>query len=66
MRALAYIYFDAIGQASKKLIGNSRGRQDLGNSGCGNASKLEDVLVNPLYDEELYRNFSERTRRNLV
>lgn len=52
-------------KASKKLVGNSRGRQDLVNSGWGDDSKLDDILVNPQYDEELYRNFSERTRRNL-
>uniref|UniRef100_A0A7I4CTE9 RNA helicase n=1 Tax=Physcomitrium patens TaxID=3218 RepID=A0A7I4CTE9_PHYPA len=52
-------------KASKRLVDNSRGRQDLVNSGWGDESKLEDVLVNPHYDPDLYRNFSERTRRNL-
>ena len=53
-------------QASKNVVGSSRGRQDLVHSGFGDESKLEDELVNPLFDIDLYRNYSERTRTNLV
>lgn len=53
-------------QVAKRVVASSRGRQDLVHSGWGDESKLEEELVNPLYDTELYRKYSERTRSNLV
>eukprot|EP01018_Ginkgo_biloba_P026980 Gb_05411 [translate_table: standard] len=52
-------------KVTKNMIDSSRGRQNLIQSGWGDDNILEENVVNPHYDENLYNGYTERTHRNL-
>ncbi|EFJ19934.1 hypothetical protein SELMODRAFT_177444 [Selaginella moellendorffii] len=53
-------------RASQNVVDKNRGRQDLARMGWGDDQILESRPVNPLYEESLYRKYSENTRKNLA
>ncbi|OAE31756.1 hypothetical protein AXG93_4874s1190 [Marchantia polymorpha subsp. ruderalis] len=53
-------------KTTRNLVDSSRGRQNLVQSGWGDDSTLEETAVNPLYDRDLYSNYSEKCRANLA
>ncbi|CAM6089460.1 unnamed protein product [Calypogeia fissa] len=64
--AMHYDYKGNKNKTAKNLVDSSRGRQNLVQSGWGDDQSLEDVPVNPLYDEDMYMEYSQRTRSNLA
>ncbi|KAJ7562998.1 hypothetical protein O6H91_03G092300 [Diphasiastrum complanatum] len=50
----------------RNQVGSGRRRQDLVWSGFGDDAILEDSLVNPLYNESLYKDYNAMTRNNLA
>lgn len=53
-------------KVSQSLVNSSRGRQNLVQSGWGDEGMLEQEACNPLFDESLYRGYSQRTKNNLA
>lgn len=52
-------------KVAKNIVDNSRGKKNLIKSGWGDENILEEDVVNLHYDENLYHNYTERTRQNL-
>lgn len=52
-------------KVAKNIVDNSRGKKNLIKSGWGDENILEQDVVNLHYDENIYLNYTERTRQNL-
>jgi hypothetical protein len=53
-------------KVAKNIVDNSRGKKNLIKSGWGDENILEEDVVNLHYDDNIYHNYRERTRQNLV